>query len=59
MPSAEGETLGQRLHRVRRLPAAEALGVLREASDAPSCAHARGVVHTATHFSRDTRSHNT
>ena len=45
MPFIEGETLGQRLHRVGKLPVAEAVGILREVSDALSFAHSRGVVH--------------
>jgi len=45
MPFIEGETLGQRLQRVGKLPVADAVGILREVSDALSFAHSRGVVH--------------
>jgi eukaryotic-like serine/threonine-protein kinase len=44
-PFIEGETLRQRLDRERRIPVAEALGILREVADAIAFAHTQGVVH--------------
>ncbi|MEO8338044.1 MAG: protein kinase, partial [bacterium] len=45
MPFVDGESLRQRLSRLRTLPVSEATRVLRELADALSHAHARGVVH--------------
>ena len=45
MPYIEGETLGARLRTMGPFPIAEAVGILRDVSDALSFAHARGVVH--------------
>jgi serine/threonine-protein kinase len=45
MPFIEGESLRQRLTRVRELPIPEAVRLLRDVADALSLAHARGVVH--------------
>jgi serine/threonine protein kinase len=45
MPFITGETLGARLQRSGALPVAEAVGILREVTDALSFAHARGLVH--------------
>ncbi len=45
MPFIEGESLRQRLTRVRELPIPEAVRMLRDVADALSLAHSRGVVH--------------
>jgi tetratricopeptide (TPR) repeat protein len=45
MPFVEGESLRERLTRVRELPIPEAVRLLRDVADALSHAHARGVVH--------------
>jgi hypothetical protein len=45
MPFVEGESLGDRLRRERRLGIADAVRVLREMADALDHAHARRVVH--------------
>jgi eukaryotic-like serine/threonine-protein kinase len=45
MPYVEGETLGQRLARVRRLPLADALAVAHDVADALGHAHAQGILH--------------
>jgi len=45
MPFVEGESLRERLTRVRELPIYEATRLLRDVADALSHAHARGVVH--------------
>jgi tetratricopeptide (TPR) repeat protein len=45
MPFVEGESLRERLTRVRELPTYEATRLLRDVADALSHAHARGVVH--------------
>jgi len=45
MPFVEGESLRDRLVRVRELPIYEATRLLRDVADALSHAHARGVVH--------------
>jgi eukaryotic-like serine/threonine-protein kinase len=45
MPYVEGETLGQRLARVRRLPLADALAVAHDVADALGHAHRQGILH--------------
>jgi len=45
MPYVEGESLGERLQRERRLPLAEALQITRDVAAALGYAHARGVLH--------------
>ncbi len=45
MPYIDGESLGARLARTRRLPVDEAIGIAREIADALSYAHGEGVVH--------------
>ncbi|MDQ3697644.1 MAG: protein kinase [Gemmatimonadota bacterium] len=45
MTLVDGETVGQRLAREGRLPAAEALRITRDVADALLYAHRRGVVH--------------
>jgi eukaryotic-like serine/threonine-protein kinase len=45
MPYVEGETLGDRLHRERRLPLADALRITADVASALGYAHARGVLH--------------
>ncbi len=45
MPFIEGESLRQRLTRVRELPVPETVRLLRDVADALSLAHSRGVVH--------------
>jgi tetratricopeptide (TPR) repeat protein len=45
MPFVEGESLRERLTRVRELPIYEATRLLRDVADALSHAHSRGVVH--------------
>jgi tetratricopeptide (TPR) repeat protein len=45
MPYIEGESLRERLTRMRELPVPEAIRLLRDVADALSHAHAQGVVH--------------
>jgi tRNA A-37 threonylcarbamoyl transferase component Bud32 len=45
MPHLEGETLRDRLERLGRIPAPQAVGLLRDIADALRAAHAAGVVH--------------
>jgi eukaryotic-like serine/threonine-protein kinase len=45
MPYVEGDTLGQRLERVRRLPLEEALAVAHDVADALGHAHRQGILH--------------
>jgi serine/threonine-protein kinase len=45
MPYVEGESLRDRLTREKQLPIDDALQIAREASDALSYAHSRGVIH--------------
>ena len=45
MPLVEGESLRDRLAREKQLPIDDALRIAREVADAPSYAHARGVIH--------------
>ena len=45
MPFVDGESLGSRLRRERRLEIPEAVRFLREIADALDYAHARGVIH--------------
>ena len=45
MPYVEGETLGQRLARVRRLPLADALALAHDLADALGHAHGQGILH--------------
>ena len=45
MPHLEGETLRDRLTRMRRIPTSQAVGLLRDIADALRAAHAAGVVH--------------
>lgn len=45
MPFLAGESLRERLTRVRQLTVADARRLLYEAADALACAHARGVLH--------------
>ena len=45
MPFIEGETLSQRLAREKQLPIPEALGIMRELTDALAYAHDAGVLH--------------
>jgi serine/threonine-protein kinase len=45
MPYVEGETLAQRLNRVRRLALAEALAIAHDLADALGYAHRQGILH--------------
>jgi eukaryotic-like serine/threonine-protein kinase len=45
MPYVEGETLGQRLSRVRRLPLDDALAITHDVADALGHAHRQGILH--------------
>ncbi len=45
MPLLEGEDLGQRLERCKRLPLVEAVRIVRQVGAALAATHARGVVH--------------
>src|SRR5438552_519237 len=45
MPRVEGETVGDRIERDGALPVDESLMIAREAADALSYAHGRGIVH--------------
>src|SRR5512141_1378197 len=45
MPYVEGESLRDRLNRVRQLPLADAVAIVREVADALTYAHSRGVIH--------------
>ena len=45
MPMVEGESLGDRLAREKRLPADEAIRLAREVAEGLQYAHSRGVVH--------------
>lgn len=45
MPYIEGDTLGDRLARVRRMPLADALAVAHDVADALGHAHRQGILH--------------
>ena len=45
MPYVEGETLRDRLHRIRQLPLDEAIGIVRDVAAALDYAHSEHVVH--------------
>lgn len=45
MPLVEGESLRDKLSRLKRLPVADALQIAREVADALGYAHERGVIH--------------
>jgi eukaryotic-like serine/threonine-protein kinase len=45
MPFVSGESLRDRLNREQQLPLEEALRIAREAAEALSCAHQRGIIH--------------
>jgi len=45
MPFVSGESLRDRLNREQQLPLEDALRIAREAAEALSCAHERGVIH--------------